>query len=1100
MVKLLFDGRYISADEIVNSRPLFFCWHFDIHQQLIVNSTKISALPKLTKLKHKHSAQPLAQVLGLQPRFNAKEPQTLETLRHFLSSHNVQKNVIFYYVFRLRPKAYTIWFSKTDSNNPSNILYIEVFPTFNFSLAYRPFNVPKIVQNQGQKLRQLKLDAKNTIASKVNFEPNDFCNNKRTSTFIRLVGLSLAFQLNVCPDKATLCKLSHAVAQTCGSLWLQFDDKKFVRHVTYSDAKISFSICLDYDPIVIDSEQNNVDEGNSKFAISRIKQWKNLFNVIKKQQNMWIAERQTILQPLLDRLKHHKSVQPKISSPWTKCIQQLEQAVKEQQLYVFCSDDTVLHNLKIPLAHMTKATNSKANIAIKTTGQNTISVLSTSGFKIINLANYLVNSLADFNLDTDDVCLWQQAKEWLSPHEFDTFQRIESLHLNHNNTPTMGKLDFCLLKQLDTRGCVNNRLICILWQKFNQFMLKQFNLDIATSSLYSLSSIAFKCVWLKYANIAGPLSHPIENLTAFNERVMRQWSRGGYCYSMEGKIEEGQDIFPEIQNTEKAHTIVSYDITSCYGYCASTMKVPTGFAITFNKNKKCQSIFRHKGFEFLAVFFTIFKWITNGRSIRTLFSNFSHFGVLSIHNYPIDLVAIMEDGLVEMVQMDGAFCHGCYQNPACPSLSRYIQNMTRQQVEEKTKLRDQFILDWIRQQPQQVYRYNVITDCCTPHYSKKELNNVFKREPPLSHLIQGYDECLYSIATAGNNPNLNKHLLELCPKSMMFFAVVTGRVPENHYKHQKSNMGPLFVWENQKQHTTFEGTVFLTSDYYEYLKTQHQFQVDTVEWIIFYKKCPHFSKVFQTLIEARNNAGMQSSQSKLYKNIINFCCGYFGLNTNKQLSSSRTKIVTQLPKNFNPVYHLIKEVVNFNNETFYILTTTRKILPVLKMSNTPLPIFINIIEFGKMRLNQILYFFATHFRPYSYKICYINIDSIVAVLSRDSLFQLAIAPESIQFQSLFTDIFLTNNPGSMKLEWTIPSQTEWKFISPFIRCYAIRTNTDLLQKHKISSLKAISSDQAYQTNEALLNKQTITINQLRRVDKQLNTKTQTIPITFHPKI
>ena len=570
---------------------------------------------------------------------------------------------------------------------------------------------------------------------------------------------------------------------------------------------------------------------------------------------------------------------------------------------------------------------------------------------------------------------------------------------------------------------------------------------------------------------------------------------------MEGKIEEGQAIFPEIQETEKAQAIVSYDISSCYGYCASTMQVPTGFAITFNKNKKCQSVMRHKGFEFLAVFVTIFNWIKNGRIIRTIFSNFSHFGVLSIQNFPIDLVAIMEDGLVEMVQMDGAFCHGCYQNPTCPSLSRYVQNLSRQQVEEKTKIRDNFIFEWIKQQPHQIYRYSVITDCCTPHYSKTELNYVFRTEPSLFNLIQGYDN-LYSVAaaTSSTNSDYTKHLLEHCPPSMMFLAVVTGRVPEDHYKHQKSSVGPLFVWENQKQHTAFEGTVFLTSDYYRYLKTQHQFQLVTVEWIVFYKKCQHFSKVFQELIDARRSATIQSSQSKLYKNIINYCCGYFGLNNNKQLIGSRTKIVTQLPRNFNSVYHLIKEVVNFNDETFYILTTTRKISPVPKMSNTPLPIFVNIIEFGKLRLNQIMYFFATHFRPYSYKICYINIDSIVAVLSRDNLLQLAIAPESIQFQSLFTDIFQSDLPGSMKLEWTIPSRTEWKFISPFIRCYAIKTDTNLLQKHKISSLKAISSDQAYEATNALLSKQSFTFNQLRRVDKQLNTKTQNIPITFYPKL
>ena len=1071
-VKLLMDGRYIPLQGLSKSRPHLICWHFDQHQRLVVKSTKLKALPKLTKIKSK--AQPLSKLLGMEQK-NAKEPQTLEALQHFFSANNIQKRVIFYIVFKMRPKTYALWWTSLSSQTQSDsVLYIEAFPKSNFSLAYQFYQTSKVFQKKNLSNQKQKVEFERAFQDRISFAPSEFCNSKRTSAHIHLCGLSLAHQLNICSEEVFF-KFSGAIAKTFGSLWLHFDDQKFVRHVTYSDKKNHLSIGLDYDPANTDPE---FYEDDTVFGKKRVKQWQKLFNFIHQQKRKWTIYKKDLLQSLLNPLEHHSQLN--MTSPWNRCLQQLKRAIKKHVVFVYCSDDTVLHHLKMPLVDATKSANAKSNITIKTTGQNTISLLSTAELDIVNLSNYLVDSLADFDPDLDDTCLWQLSGEWLT-QPVGGIQRIPLPLLRHDATMKRQPLD--VLEKLNSRALNNNGLICSLWQQFNQFILQQFDLDLTTSGLYSLSSIAFKCVWLKYASTAGPLSHPIENLTAYNESVLRQWSKGGYCYSMKGEINEGQAIYPDSQDSERAKTIVSYDISSCYGYCASTMQVPAGFGVTFNKKQKCQSVMRHRTFEFQAVMFTIFKWTEENKQIKTVFSNFSHFGVLSLGNFPIDLVAIMKDGTIEMVQMDGAFCHGCYLNPACPSLSRYVNDLSRQEVEEKTTRRDQCILEWIQRQPSQMYRYRVITDCCTPHYSKKELSRSFKNEPKLFDLVQGYDD----IANDAEN------LLENCPPSMMFLAVVTGHTLDDY----STNFGPLFTWENQEQQTSCRGTLLLTSDYYQYLRNHHSFEIEAVDWIIFYKKCPHLSLVFKELIKARTNVS-NPSHAKLFKNIINFCCGYFGLNLNKP-AHSQTRIVTRLPRKFNSVQHSIREVVYYNEKTYYVLSTSRKVSPVPKMSNTPLPIFVNIIEFGKLRLNQILFFFHVYFRPRAYKICYINIDSIVAVISTDNLFQIARAPQSETFQLLFSDIFQNNVPGSMKLEWTIPSQIQWRLVSPLIRCFAIKSDDPNLDMHKISSLKAISSEQAFETTRALLNKESITVSQSRRIDKVLNTKTHVIPVTFHPK-
>ena len=469
-----------------------------------------------------------------------------------------------------------------------------------------------------------------------------------------------------------------------------------------------------------------------------------------------------------------------------------------------------------------------------------------------------------------------------------------------------------------------------------------------------------------------------------------------------------------------------------------------------------------------------------GYSIQTIFSNFSHFGTVYIKKYPIDLVAIMACGSVKMVQFDGAFCHGCYLNPQCPTLCKYKNNLTRQEVEKETQLRDSVIQHWISQvNGNNQFTYTVIRDCCSALYSKKELDTAFASVLQLYSLVKNY--------------NLINTKLDECPTNITFFALVKGHVPDSA---QIPNFGPLFLWsENGTQFEANQGTVLLTKDYYNYLKSNFKFVIDEVKWCLFYQQCLTFPKIYQKLIQARTQA--PPAQIILLKNIINFSCGYFGLNLNKT-NKSNINLITKLPKRFNFAQHHILNADYVFNSNVYIVKTHLKSQCNIVCS-TPLPIFIGIIEFGKKRLNEIIYFLHLNLRSNAFKICYVHIDSLVVAFSTNDILEAFKTPPTNILLTQFQNIFQSNNPGSMKIEWHVPANAQWEFVSPMPRYYAIIANNPKYLKHKISSLNKVTTTQTFNAAISLLNKNSVIFEQTRRTKKCINTVTKTTCITMSLK-
>ena len=399
------------------------------------------------------------------------------------------------------------------------------------------------------------------------------------------------------------------------------------------------------------------------------------------------------------------------------------------------------------------------------------------------------------------------------------------------------------------------------------------------------------------------------------------------------------------KNKETAKSIRELDLTSAYGFAGMKMNAAKGFGVTFGENVKTQR--RYKTFEYRATMYTIFKrCFLEGKAIRSVFSNYSPLGLLYIGKHALDLVIIFEDNNIHLYQFDGHFCHGDYNHQDCPSLQNYANGKCRKDCEQKTMERDEFILNWLMNTNSANTIYHVITDCCHPEYSKQNLNTVFSSYFKLQNLVSGLDR-------------LDGGLENVDYSEVTFLAIVTGHATIN----MENKFGPIFVTGHdeyyQNQPTIYGGKILLTSDYYLYLKHTFGFTITSIEWIVFYKVCEDLPKVFEKIVSMRERAQSQSPKGAFLKTMVNYACGYFGLNQSKQAKMS-ARIAYKLPKRFNIVRDDITPIESFGQQSLMLIQSYSKQKRAKHICFTPLVLFVQIIEFGKLRLNRAIQCLQQH--------------------------------------------------------------------------------------------------------------------------------------------
>jgi hypothetical protein len=292
--------------------------------------------------------------------------------------------------------------------------------------------------------------------------------------------------------------------------------------------------------------------------------------------------------------------------------------------------------------------------------------------------------------------------------------------------------------------------------------------------------------------------------------------------------------------------------------------------------------------------------------------------------------------------------------------------------------------------------------------------------------------------------------------------------------------------------------IIVTKDYLDWLVRECNFKVSVIHNIFYYKTSNILNKIYQDLITERNSPTISPGRKQLIKNIVNFSAGFYGFNNNKN-HAGKHKIVVGIDHNYNTLKHHMMEfqTLDFKNlcikQTNSIHSKERK----RKACQTAFPLFINIVEFGKLRLSQILCHFDTCLDPDKYRHLYTNVDNIVFVLSTPSLDE-AVKPEFRQkFMDEKANYFTPNSAGHLKEEYKITVDRDWKFVSPRSHHYSIITNDMDVSVHKNSSVKGLSSEEYFKTNLAILNKEKITVEQERRVNKTKNMETKKQMFTFN---
>ena len=322
-----------------------------------------------------------------------------------------------------------------------------------------------------------------------------------------------------------------------------------------------------------------------------------------------------------------------------------------------------------------------------------------------------------------------------------------------------------------------------------------------------------------------------------------------------------------------------------------------------------------------------------------------------------------------------------------------------------------------------------------------------------------------------------------CNPNLTFIAILQGSADKS------LNLKPIFYKEKENDWQRLDETeadIMVTKDTLNYLTREFNFQIKSISSIFFYKKSNTFNFIFQNLIQQRAAPDITACRKQLLKKVVNYSTGFFGFNQNKPGQSTH-KIVSKLNKRYDIFRNKLTILDQIENKDYMVKTTYKIPSRALKPCLSPLPIYCFIVEYGKMKMSQILTFFDHFLDESSYRHLYSNVDNLIFALATDNIDQ-AVKP---RFQDWYeiekSFIFSDHEPGHLKQEFYFGKETKWKFVSPRMQSFSIIAE-NLPSIHKSSLFKHVSSLESYNYSLRLLNREPITLDQPRRVNKIVNTK------------
>ena len=979
-------------------------------------------------------------------------------------------------------------------------------------------------------------------------------------------GLNLAFNLGLL-SREELSRLSEQLGGTYSSLFVFLDEADHLRFITFYDAEESF--CREVPCFETWDDDDNPQSHNRELRNRATQIMTAFWQDVWKRREHWLEKRRELLLPLTGRLEtilRTGSGSPagtkKLVSPLSRCLSELKKVIQHHRVLLCSKQDAALHSIKFYLAHFAYKTFKRCcGVSLKAQSDDALVRLSVPGMTIVNAQTYF-----SCQSDTDFYAgLWTP---WVGPKPGDVVIKHIRKDLRNQRpvqlepTKTVSVSSYC--KQ---RGYLFARTLHRRWVTFGRFLLETFGYEIhGQTSPPSASYLAFQCVWTRYAQTAGPTVQAPERIKPYHEDLLRERSRGGFMFSAESAFAQGEPLFPSASSEGKedlARSIAEYDLVSAYGYAAAKSRIPSGFCTGYEKSdcsagsslERLDARARHKSFEFRAVYKSIESFVRrSGTTARSLFHNYSPLGIFTLGKYNLDLAIVTENGQVVLVNYDGNFSHSCDTCPPPSKRQRFASGQTREEVREKTDRRDEDIRAWIKsvnagfsalgQDPETV-TYTVIHDCHTRGYTTRDLERSFATNQDLAELVRGYKVT----DQLGSNLSLSKFrdLVSLgrdTDNSHTFVAKATVSVEpppwakgceETKDRDGSFSLGPLIVYcdlddgddtverhevrpgrpkSNRFSHQAlaWRGTVVLTRDYYHWLETTYgdRFTVEDLDWVLFFKTEHCLNAIYRELVDLRSTTP-DPVLVTFIKRIVNLSAGFYGVRSS-QRSKTTYRLVSKLPANFAFYRHSFdthKHVV-LGGTSYFLLETsiTPKRLEKRPPAKSAVALFLTIVEYGKLRLVEILHFIREHLSPGRCRLAYGNVDNAILCFSgqSDSLDQ-AVAPEKRNSYRALKSSFIYEEsedvpaaavkaPGLAELKWKrFGPDCDWKFITLRIQHYCIKVPSRPDQdRHKTSGWSDVSSDQVFRWAQDLLAGSAVAVEQTRRVSKMFSTETR--PVTF----
>jgi hypothetical protein len=717
----------------------------------------------------------------------------------------------------------------------------------------------------------------------------------------------------------------------------------------------------------------------------------------------------------------------------------------------------------------------------------------------------------------------------------------------------------------------------------SDLLLTRFDFDPSfPADFVSVPLLAFKCAWTACARRDLVYQQFPEKFKPAYEEILRERCRGGFSFSCRDRLSAGEPLRPAAADGGPAAAcVLELDINSSYGFAASNARAPGGFCSGFVRDDgglllRGDVTQRHRSFEFRSVFFTLWLLESRHRFVPAgVFSNFHAPGLFLVGPHPVDLAVANRGGQLLLFNFDGQFCHGC---PAgCPPLRRYANGEDPSELLRRTRARDLRIKAWADavngRAGDRVVSYFVVSDCHGRGYSRLELEEAFRETPELRRLLEPYrqvalaEEGVLLAAAAGGD--FGEALRDL-PPEVTFLAVADCRDGDGNSdreeEEEEEHGACLFAfgedpatgakWRKRARASPPEGGLLLSRDLADYLhETRPGFRVTGLRAAFFFPRWRRLNETFAALVEARA-AASGSLEKRLLKNFVNFACGYFGLNPGKgAVAGAKSRPTVRLTPRLSQAVDLsrvsVASATSFGGNEFFVLKSyprargqgtaasarkkrrkdeeeeegdgsgERKKPRVAKACVSPLPLFACVVEFGKLRLQQVLDWLEGCSEPGTLRHLYTNVDNLILALASDSLDGLPRPGDAETFRKGWLEFFgpptragadrevsdgdaaAAVQPGGLKLVWRLGPEDRWTFTSFALQNWSVVAQSGAGSfgrdgRFKSNLLKDVTAQEYHRIACRLLGGEEARVPQTRARDRAVGTETVRFDVKLKP--